>query len=291
MANNLAHIVTGTCRASYANLNQPQVGKFGGEPKYSVTLLIPKTDMTTKQKVDAACEAAKMRGVSELWKGQVPAGLQFPIYDGDGLMPKKGLPYGPEYKGHWVLRASTKQKPTVVDLNLQPILQPLEIYSGMYCRAGVTFFPFDKGGVGIGCSLDNVQKLADGEQLSGGVSPDEDFAGAPPAVAPVAPVYQQQAYQAPAATPYQAPVAQTYQQPGYQAPQAAPAYQPPAAPVAPAMSYQPPVQAQQTAYSPTPYQAPQVAPAPAYQPATAPMYQQPIDPMTGQPIAPPVYGL
>lgn len=54
--------------------------------------------------------------------------------------------------------------PYVVDANIQPILQQSEIYSGMYGRANVSFFPYNASGKkGIGCGLNGVQKLRDGE--------------------------------------------------------------------------------------------------------------------------------
>ena len=38
-------VLTGEVRLSYANLTTPRAAQQGGEPKYSVTLLIPKTDV------------------------------------------------------------------------------------------------------------------------------------------------------------------------------------------------------------------------------------------------------
>ena len=57
-----------------------------------------------------------------------------------------------------------------------------EVYSGMYGRVNVNFFPYAFGGKkGIGCGLGPVQKLEDGETLSGGhVSAAQAF-GAPQA--------------------------------------------------------------------------------------------------------------
>ncbi|MCL2876662.1 MAG: DUF2815 family protein [Betaproteobacteria bacterium] len=231
--NNPAHIVTGTCRASFCHLIQPKRNANSGEPRYSVTLLLPKSDVATKQMIDYAIEAAAQNGMARLWNGQRPPMLPTPIYDGDGVRPSDGAPFSDECKGHWVFTASGKQQPSIVDTNLQPILQPTEVYSGMYIRAGVTFFPyFQQGKRGIGCALDNVQKLADGEPLGGNrASAQDDFgqaapaanygAAAPQARPPIvnqpplaAPGYQPPAYQPPAPT-----------QPGYP-----PAYQPPAAP-------------------------------------------------------------
>lgn len=225
------HVVTGKARFSYAHLFQPFESKNGGEPKYSLTLLIPKTDTPTKAAIDTAIAAAVSEGSVKLWRGVVPPNITTTLYDGDG--PKaNGDPHGPECAGHWVLKANSVNRPTIWNDQNQPVIDPTEVYSGCYGRAGVDFVAYEFSGKrGIGCYLSNVQKLADGESLGGGVSAAEDF-GAP---APQ-PVHQQ-----PAQPAYQQPV----QQPAGWYPQAEqqpaqPAYQQPAQPAQPV--YQQPAQ-------------------------------------------------
>ena len=46
-------ITTGKVRASYVSIFQPSTPQGGGEPKYSVTLLIPKGDTTTLNRIYA----------------------------------------------------------------------------------------------------------------------------------------------------------------------------------------------------------------------------------------------
>ena len=106
-------VLTGECRLSYCNLTTPRAAQQGGEPKYSVTLLIPKTDVATKADIDAAIQAAANEALSKVWNGARPPQLRVPIYDGDGVRPS-GVPFGDECKGHWVMTASTKNKPQVV---------------------------------------------------------------------------------------------------------------------------------------------------------------------------------
>lgn len=109
----------------------------------------------------------------------MPPNLRLPVHDGDGVK-QSGDPYGPECKGHWVLNVSTKLKPEIVDPAGMPILLASDVYSGMYARATIRFFPYSQSGNrGVGCGLGNVQKLADGEPLGGRTSAAEDF-GAPP---------------------------------------------------------------------------------------------------------------
>ncbi|WP_309479102.1 DUF2815 family protein [Brevibacillus agri] len=249
------NVTTGEVRLSYVNLFTPRANQPGQEPKYSVTVLIPKSDVATKQRIDAAIAAAINKGVQTVWAGARPPQPKIPIYDGDGLRPN-GEAFGPECKGHWVLTASSKQQQQVVDANLNPIINQTEVYSGMYGRVNINFFPYNNSGNrGIGAGLGPVQKLRDGEPLGGRVSAEQAFGSAP---VPPQPGYG--APQQPAAAYGQQPQ-QTYGYPqqGYGVPAAQP----------PQQGYgQPPVQ------------------PPAYP-------QQPgqIDPITGKPLNGGIMGL
>lgn len=185
-------VLTGECRLSYCNLTTPRAAQQGGEPKYSVTLLIPKTDVATKADIDAAIQAAANEALSKVWNGARPPQLRVPIYDGDGVRPS-GVPFGDECKGHWVMTASTKNKPQVVGIdNINCELAPSDIYSGMYARVTIRFFGYsNSGNKGIGCGLGNVMKTRNGETLAGGAPASVDFAGvgAAPVAVPATPAY------------------------------------------------------------------------------------------------------
>lgn len=176
--NDALKVLTGEVRLSYANLTTPRAAQQGGEPKYSVTLLIPKTDGATKADIDAAIQAAAAEATSKVWGGVRPPSLKVPIYDGDGVRPSGG-PFGDECKGHWVLNTSTRNKPQVVGIdNINCELAPADIYSGMYARVTIRFFGYsNSGNKGVGCGLGNVLKTRDGEPLSGQASAASDFAG------------------------------------------------------------------------------------------------------------------
>lgn len=168
---NLSNITTGEVRFSYVHLFKPYADMQGQEEKYSVTVLIPKTDTDTMNRINAAIEAAKQKGVTDKWNGQCPPIVPTPVYDGDGVRPSDGLPFGPECKGHWVFTtgAGADYPPEVVDQQGNPIINQSEIYSGIYGRVNVTFYPYSFGGkkgVGCGKGLNCVQKLRDGEPLS-----------------------------------------------------------------------------------------------------------------------------
>lgn len=114
--NDAQKVLTGEVRLSYCNLIQPRAPLSGqGDPKYSVTILIPKTDVATKADIDASIEAAARDAVGKPWGGVRPR-FDSIVWDGDGTR-KNGLPFGSECKGHWVLTASTKRKPQVVGID------------------------------------------------------------------------------------------------------------------------------------------------------------------------------
>lgn len=168
-------VLTGKCRFSFVHLLTPHAVAVGGQEKYSVTLLIPKSDKATIALITGAIEEAKQKGVSEKWGGKMPKVLKDPIWDGDGQR-QNGDDFGPECKGCYVVTASSLMQPGIVDRNVQDIIDAAEVYSGMYGRVTINFFPYEfQGNRGIGCGLNNVQKISDGEPLGGFSSPNEDF--------------------------------------------------------------------------------------------------------------------
>lgn len=176
-------------RFSYCNLFQPKApfNNPQGEPKYSVTVLVPKTNTTAKAVIDSAIAQAIDAGVSSKWNGVRPPQPAICVHDGDGPRPSDGSAFGEECKGCWVFTASTKQPPFVVDEYVQNIIDPTKVYSGMWGNVNVTFFAYNNAGKkGIGCGLNGVQKIRDGETLGGQITAQEAFkaVGAPPTAAP-----------------------------------------------------------------------------------------------------------
>lgn len=176
-------------RFSYCNLFQPKApfNNPQGEPKYSVTVLVPKTNTAAKAVIDNAIAQAIDAGVSSKWNGVRPPQPAICVHDGDGPRPSDGSAFGEECKGCWVFTASTKQPPFVVDEYVQNIIDPTEVYSGMWGNVNVTFFAYNNAGKkGIGCGLNGVQKIRDGEALGGQITAQEAFkpVGNPPAAAP-----------------------------------------------------------------------------------------------------------
>jgi hypothetical protein len=163
-------VVTGKVRFSYANVFAPKASVEGGTPKYSVSIIIPKTDKETIAKLQKAFEETKAASAG-YFGGAVPKNLKGGLRDGDAEKED------PAYEGCYFINANSAQKPGVVDADLNPILDQSEFYSGCYGRASITFYPYNaQGSKGIACGLNNVQKLEDGEKLGGGTTAAADFA-------------------------------------------------------------------------------------------------------------------
>ena len=148
----------------------------GGKPKFSVSLIIQKSDSVTVGKIRAAIEEAYRDGQSKL-KGNgksVPAlsTLRTPLRDGDIDRPDD-----PAYANSYFVNANSTTAPGVVDANRNEILDKSEVYSGCYGRASISFYAFNaNGNKGIACGLNNLQKIKDGEPLGGKASAESDFA-------------------------------------------------------------------------------------------------------------------
>lgn len=170
-------VVTGKVRLSYCHLFQAYAHE-GNDPKYSCTILVPKTDKDTIGKIKKAIEAAKQAGLKAIGdkSGNIPANVKTSVHDGDGTTPNSGEEYGAEAKGHYVINCSSKQKPLIVDRNRNEIIDSSEVYSGCYARVSINFYAYNtNGNKGIACGLNNVQKLADGDYLGGRAAAKDDF--------------------------------------------------------------------------------------------------------------------
>lgn len=172
---NPTKVITGEARLSYANLWEPK-SINGGTPKYSVSIIIPKSDTRTIAKIKAAIEAAYHEGETKL-KGNgkaVPAlsVLKTPLRDGDTERPDDEA-----YAGSYFLNANSGTAPGIVDSACETIFERSQIYSGVYARASVNFYAFNSNGnKGIACGLNNIQKLRDGDPLGGKPRAEDDFA-------------------------------------------------------------------------------------------------------------------
>ena len=162
-------VTTGKVRLSYAHLFEPHSIE-GNEAKYSVSIIIPKTDKETLLAIKAAVDEAKEQGKGK-FGGKIPSNLKTPLRDGDVDRPDDEA-----YQNCYFLNASSKNKPGVVDANVQPVIDATEVYSGCYARLTLNFYPFSaSGNKGIAAGLGNIQKLEDGEPLGGFTRAEDDF--------------------------------------------------------------------------------------------------------------------
>lgn len=173
--NNPTKVITGPdTRWSYANVWEAK-SINGGTPKFSVSLIVPKSDTRTVAKIKAAIEAAYREGESKL-KGNgktVPplTAIKTPLRDGDEERLND-----PVYADAYFINANSATAPGIVDAECNPILTRSEVYSGVYGRASVSFYAFNSNGnKGIACGLNNLQKIRDGKPLGGKASAESDF--------------------------------------------------------------------------------------------------------------------
>ena len=173
---NPTKVITGVnTRWSYANVWDAR-SINGGAPKFSVSLIIPKSDTVTVNKIKAAIQAAYEEGEGKL-KGNgkfVPAldAIKNPLRDGD-----KERPGDAAYANSYFINANSATAPGIVDADRNPIMDRSEVYSGVYGRASVNFYAFNSNGNrGIACGLNNLQKIRDGEPLGGKSRAEDDFA-------------------------------------------------------------------------------------------------------------------
>ena len=157
------------CRFSYLHCWEPD-SVNGGDPRYSVSAIIPKSDTRTVEKIRAAIENAKKESLSK-WGGKIPPNLKLPLRDGDIDRPDDEA-----YANSYFINASSREQPGVVDRKRMPITDPLALYSGCYVRASINLYPFNaNGNRGIAAGLGNLQFWCDGEPLNGRVKAEDEF--------------------------------------------------------------------------------------------------------------------
>lgn len=163
-------VITGKVRFSYAHVFRPSAVNDGEDKKYSVSLIIPKSDKKTVAAIEAAIEAAREQGKAK-WGGKIPKKLYLPLRDGDVEKEEDEA-----YENAYFVNASSKTKPGLIDKFKREIEDEDEFYSGCWGRASINFYPFDaKGNRGVAAGLNNLMKLEDGEPLGGRASAESDF--------------------------------------------------------------------------------------------------------------------
>lgn len=173
-------VVTGKVRFSFVNVFEPKAFGENQTPKYSVMLLIPKSDVGTLDRMRKAIEVAAEKGKATKFGGKIPTVLKSTLKDADVDTNQDGDVFADLWdyaKNHYILNVSSKMAPQIVDAERNPIINPADFYSGCYGRASINFFAYNNNGnKGISAGLGNLQKLEDGEPLGGITSAEQDFA-------------------------------------------------------------------------------------------------------------------
>ncbi|MCH4400440.1 DUF2815 family protein [Staphylococcus haemolyticus] len=164
-------VITGKVRASYAHIFEPHSMQEGQDAKYSVSLIIPKSETSTINAIEKAVDEAIENGKASKFGGKVPGNLKTPLRDGDIEREDD-----PNYQDAYFLNASSKSAPGIVDQNKIRLTDASTVVSGDYIRASVNLYPFNtNGNKGIAVGLNNIQLVEKGEPLGGASAAEDDF--------------------------------------------------------------------------------------------------------------------
>jgi hypothetical protein len=166
------NIVINKVRLTYCYAIQGKLNEEGTHV-WSTSLLIPKNHPQVPA-IRAAIEAAKVAGAAKLGTGKAKS----PLLDGDAMEDGEYKYSAPENRGNYIIRASNYNRaPSAVDASMQKIIRPDDLYSGCFANVAINFYAYAKPqNKGIGAGLEAIQKVAEGERLSGGgVDPNEVF--------------------------------------------------------------------------------------------------------------------
>ena len=180
MANpTITKCLIGEARMNFAHVFTPDSFDDKSKPKYSVVLSFPKSDKALYKKIQAAIDECAEKAKAQ-YGGALPKKFNIiEIQDGADWDEKFNL------EDSYIIKASSSYKPEVVKkakvmgkVQLVPITDEEEFYSGCYGYASVSFYKYDTGvSKGITCGLNSVLKSRDGERLGGGSgSAATDFA-------------------------------------------------------------------------------------------------------------------
>src|SRR5699024_3693009 len=138
---NPTKVITGVVRLSYANVWEPK-SINGGKEKYSVRVIIPKSDMKNleaiEKEVDAAIEEEREKISVNIPNNQT---LKLLLRDGD----IDRLDDEADADSFFV-NANSITPPQIVDADINPILERSEVYSGVYARVSINFYAFNSNG-------------------------------------------------------------------------------------------------------------------------------------------------
>ena len=168
MENANTRIVIKDARFAYVHLLEPRAAAEGAEAKYSVTLIIPKSDEATITEIKAAMKAA----VTKKFGDKPPKGLRNPLRDGDEKDNDSGeYLKGEEFNGNLYLSASSKKPVRAFAGKARLPATEEHLQSGNYGAAELNFYGYDAAGNrGIAAGLNGVWITRKGEPLGAGAT-------------------------------------------------------------------------------------------------------------------------
>ncbi len=160
-------------RVSFPKVFKAEVNKLSGKAEFSVVALFPKgADLSALEKAAESVKADRWGNDKAKW----PKNLKSPFRDqGEKVRDDGSLPVAHE-KGAVFMNFKSKEKPGVVDQNVQPVMEESEFYAGCWAIASVNAYSYDQAGnKGVSFGLNNLQKVKDDESFSGKPTPESDF--------------------------------------------------------------------------------------------------------------------
>lgn len=169
-------VMTPEFRGDWVHLLQPYLSAEDAKDpnkvaKYQTTMLFKKGADLTPLKNAVVKVLTEKFGDKSKW----PKNLRSPFRDQADKEKDGKLPAGYE-SGAIFIRASSKNKPGVIDTSNNDIIDSSEIYAGCWMKATVHAYYYNhKGNQGVTFELHNVQKQRDGEPLSGRLKAQDEF--------------------------------------------------------------------------------------------------------------------
>ena len=175
-------------RLAYVHLVEPRAAADGAEPKYSVTVIIPKTDTANLAVIRDASKAAK----EARWGAKPPTTLRSPVRDGDEKDVTGNFVRGEEFRNSYYMNVSSK-KPVDAKIMMGGRIvncPPEHLVSGYYGSVIANFFAYETAGnKGVSAGLNGVTITKRGEPLGRRLDWEqamegaEDFGASPAAAA------------------------------------------------------------------------------------------------------------
>lgn len=169
----MSNVITPEGRLAYPALVTPQEDRNGkGDPKYGTTLIFDASaDLSELKAAALACAEEKFPGKAKQMIQNRQ--LKWPFRDNAEREGKSGF-----VEGGYFISARSKNRPGMVDQDLQLVMDPESVYGGRKARLSLRPFYYDsEGNKGVSFALQNVMLLADdGTRYDGRIDAENDFA-------------------------------------------------------------------------------------------------------------------